>query len=224
MTKIATPIRARQFLAALLLAVAVLGAGPTVTLGGDSSSDRLTGSAGTLKALGDIYWRNAFGSVVLPADTNGNAVVGGVALLPLPDNSASTTASIDVTLRAGQPFFLPLLALFGTSYSDGTPPDPVLGETVFRKNLKQLKLQVDGRTVLVGREALDFLTQFNFEPPIPYDAAPINAIIYQQGLSVIHKGLSPGAHVIKLDVKFSAAPPVFPELEFHNTFNVTVNP
>ncbi len=217
-------LRARQFLAALLLTTTLLAGGPASGLAGNSDSERLTGSPVTLNVLGDIYWRSAFGSVVLPPDANGNAVVGGVALVPLPDNSASTTASINVTLKAGQPFFLPLLALFGTSYSDGTPSDPVLTESVFKKHLKQLKLQIDGRTVLGEKDALDFLTQFNFEPPIPYEAAPINAIIYEQGISVIHKGLSPGTHVIKLDVKFAAAPPVFAGFEFHNTFNVTVVP
>lgn len=216
--------RARQFLAALFLTTALVAGGPASVLAGNSDSDRLTGSPVTLNVLGDIYWRSAFGSVVLPADPNGNAVIGGVALMPLPDNSANPTASINVTLKAGQPFFLPLLALFGTSYSDGTPSDPVLTESMFKKHLKQLKLQIDGRLLLGERDALDFLTQFNFEPPIPYDAAPINAIIYEQGISVIHKGLSPGPHVIKLDVKFSAAPPGFAGFEFHNTFNVTVVP
>ena len=128
---------------ALLLATALLGSGPASRQAGNSDSERLTGSATTLNRLGDIDWRSALGSVVLPADTNGNPVLGVVAQVPLPDNSASDTASIDVTLRAGQPFFLPLLALFGTSYSDGTPSDPVLADSVFEKHPKQLKLQAD---------------------------------------------------------------------------------
>src|SRR5882724_7578470 len=96
----------------------------------------------------DIYWRWTFGNITLPTDQNGNAVVGGVALMPLPNAPGDgTPASIDVTLKAGEPFFLPLNGLLGTSYTDGTPPDPMVDRNVFGKANLILTLKLDGKTI-----------------------------------------------------------------------------
>ena len=220
---------ARQFGAGLFMAAALMCCVPVSALADDrraSEPDPFFGSSTLLNVLGDLYWRRAFGLVTIPVDQNGNAVVGGIALLPLPDAPGDgTPGSIDITLKAGQAFFLPLLAMFGTSYSDGTPSDPFVTRSVFKKHLKQFRLQVDGRTILDEKGVLDFLTGITFEPPIAYDAPPVNAITIEQGLSILHRALPPGTHVIQLDEKITAMPPILGgDAEFHNTFNVTVLP
>ncbi len=190
----------------------------------DSDSDQFFGSKALLTVFEDLYWRWAYGNgnVVLPTDQNGHAVVAGVALMPLPNAPGDgTPGSIDVTLKAGQPFFLPLIDSLGTSYTDGTA-DPFVDIKVFKKNLK-LKLTLDGKIILDGNDAMDHYTQFSFDPPIPFNSPPVNAIIYSQGIGILHTPLSPGRHVIKLDVKLTL--PVFNfTIEYHNTFNVTVQP
>jgi hypothetical protein len=53
----------------------------------------------TLTAWDDLYFRWLFGNVTIPTDANGNAVVNGVVLLPLPNAAGDgTPASVDVTL------------------------------------------------------------------------------------------------------------------------------
>ena len=65
--------------------------------------------------------------------------------------------------------------------------------------------------------------QFHFDPVIPFNSPPLDAIIYLQVIGVLHKPLAPGMHVIKLDEKVGPIP-IFGGVEFHNTFNVTVQP
>ena len=46
--------------------------------------------------------------------------------MPVPNTPGDDTPGrAAVTLNARQSFFLPLFTLFGTSYTDGTPPDPL---------------------------------------------------------------------------------------------------
>ncbi len=186
-------------------------------------SDQLIDSKALLTVFDDLYFRRLFGNVTLPTDQNGNAVVAGTALMPLPNAPGDgTPASINVTLKAGQPFFLPLLALPGTSYTDGTQPDAFVDLKVLRRNLT-FKLRIDGRLVLDESNAMDFYSQFQFDPPIGFDSPPIDAVIYLQAISILHQPLSPGTHVIKLDEKLNPVP-IFGGVEFHNTFNITVLP
>jgi hypothetical protein len=213
-------------LSALVIGVAalmLLGGGGTARAHDDdhhdSDSKGLSESKSLLTVFEDIYWRWAYGNgnLTLPTDQNGNAVVAGVALMPLPNASGDgTPASIAVTLKAGQGFFLPLIDLLGTSYTDGTPPDPFVDSKVFGKKNLKLKLTLDGKTILDENDALDFYTQFSFDPPL-------DSIIYSQGIGILHTPLSPGKHVLKLDVKLPV--PAFGiTIEYHNTFNVTVQP
>jgi len=180
---------------ALCLGVAALAligsAGATRAYAADRDSDSKAPTT-ILTAFEDIYWRWTFGNITLPTDQNGNAVVGGVALMPLPNAPGDgTPASIDVTLKAGEPFFLPLIGLLGTSYTDGTPPDPFVDRKVFGKKNLKLKLKLDGKTILEEDDALDFYTEFSFDPPIPLNSPPLDSIIYSQGVGILH------AHILK---------------------------
>ena len=70
-----------------------------------------------------LYERWLFGAQNIPTDSNGNALVNNhVVPLPLPNTPGDgTPGHLDVTLSAGQGFVLPLWALLGTDYTDGTP-------------------------------------------------------------------------------------------------------
>jgi hypothetical protein len=181
-------------------------------------------SKALLDKFADLHFRWLVGNITLPTDQNGNAVEGGTVLMPLPNAPGDgTPASINVTLKLGQSFFLPLLGLPGTSYNDGSAPDPFVDFEVLKSNLT-LQLKIDGRAVLEEADALeDFYTQFYFDPPIPYVFPPLEAIIYLQAVGVLHKPLPAGTHVITLDEKVDPIP-IFGGVEYHNTFIVTVLP
>lgn len=180
----------------------------------------------TLAQWQDTYFRWFAGQFNIPPDANGNAAVGNVVLMPLPNAAGDgTPASLNVRLNSGQALTLPLLFLLGTSYTDGTPPDPLVDASFFQ-TLK-LSLQIDGVTVMTSANMMDYYSQFYFAPPIGLDSPPVDSVIWCEDLAFVHTPLSPGAHTIKLDLKSTQAlPPNFGggTLEFHNTWNVSVAP
>jgi hypothetical protein len=177
-----------------------------------------------------LYWQWAFGQADLPVDANGNAVVGPVVLMPLPDAPGDgTPGAIDVTLGPGQPFVLPLWNILGTSYDDGTPTDAAIDLSVFET--LDIALKIDGVTVVSTDNVMDYYTAFDFDPeiPLPPEWSPYEAIVWLQGIGVVHPPLSAGQggqHTITLDVKNTI--PVTDGLgneyvfEYHNTWSVTV--
>ena len=194
------------------------------TLAHDSDSAQFFGSKELLAVFEDTYWRwvPAFGNgnVTLPKDENGNALLAGVALMPYPNLPDGINGTVDVTFRVGQPFFMPLIGLFGTSYTGGTPPpDPFVD--VFEEKKLKLKLKLDGKTILDEDDARDFFSKSRFDPPIPYNQFGVDSIIWFEGLGVLHRPLAPGKHVLKLDETLPV--PAFGfTIEYHVTFNVTV--
>jgi hypothetical protein len=218
--------RALQPVLAMGLATAVLlsvfQASPARADSGEDDSSL----KGQTAFFNEIYWRWTYGDITIRPDQNGNAVLGGVVLMPLPNAPGDgTPASINVTLKAGQPFFLPLIALNGTSYTDGTPSDPYTDfSKLFSKNQK-IKMKLDGKAVIDDDNEKDFFSQFVFDPPIPFLSPPVDAFIWSAGLGVLHPPLSPGKHTIKLDEKLEVPGSVFGvpfTVEYHNTFNLTV--
>jgi hypothetical protein len=220
----------KSLMPALLAAAAfVLSAAPPVWAGnndhqnspGDRDRDSFA-SKTLLRVFQDTYWRWLYGNTTLPTDANGHAVLNGTALMPLPNAPGDgTPGSIDITLSEGQPFFLPLFGELGTSYIDGTPPDPFLDLSIFKTLV--IKFTIDGKTVVNSRNVMDYYSQFSLVPPMPYVVANMDALIWFQSIGVLHEPLSPGKHVLKLDVKNTI--PAFGFIaEYHNTFNVTVQP
>ena len=205
-----------------LVSIAGCGAEPN-----DEATDRvdeaLLGAAGgepNLAAWQNIYSRWAFGQRQVPIDGNGNAVVGDVVLMPLPNTPGDgTPGSAAVTLNARQSFFLPLFTLFGTSYTDGTPPDPFEPVSIFAT--LDIKFSVDGSTLVDRRNVLRYFSKFEFHPTIPIDSPPIDAVIWLEGVSIFHGPLRPGSHTLKLDVK-NTQPAFGGFTEFHNTWNISV--
>jgi hypothetical protein len=172
----------------------------------------------------ELYWRWAYGGVTIPTEANGNAVVGHVVLMPLPNVPGDgTPGHLDVTLHSGQAFTLPLLGLLGTSYTDGTPPDPRVDVSFFQT--LDLTLQIDGVTVVNESNLMDYYSEFSFTPPVPIDFPPIDSIIWGESVGIVHTPLSVGTHSIKLDLKSTQhLPPGFGGgiLEYHNTWTVSV--
>jgi len=180
----------------------------------------------TLAGWQDTYLRWEVGNITLPSDANGNAVVCNVVLMPLPNVPGDgTPGSLTVTLNSREAFFLPVVQEAGTSYTDGTPNDPLLPLSFFTRF--NVRLQIDGVTVIDDCNKMHFFSQFYFAPPIPFPFGNINSIIWFQGFGIAHAPLRPGIHTIKLDEKAGQALPPnfgggFPE--YHNTWTVTVLP
>src|SRR5207249_9974399 len=168
----------------------------------------------------EIYERWDFGQTTIPTDNNGNAVVDGVVLLPIPKNAFGDgrPANIEVKLNEGQPFALPLWVLLGTSYDDGTS-DPFEPLSVFQTLV--IDFQVDGHTLINSSNALDYFSKFQFIPKIPVSFPPINGIVWFEGIGIVHTGLESGTHKLKLDAK-NTQPAFGAIFDYHNTWIVHV--
>ena len=211
-------------LAGLVLALCLAG---NHALAGNKPAPGQSSAFGkTLAQWQDTYFRWWIGQLSIPPDANGNAAVNGVVLMPLPNASGDgTPASLSVTLNNGQAFTVPLFFLLGTSYTDGTPPDPMVDSSFF--NGLNLTAQIDGVTVMDSNNAANYYSQFSFAPAIPISFPPIDSVIWCQGLAMVHSPLSVGTHTLKLDLKSTQALPPgfgggFPE--YHNTWSITVLP
>jgi hypothetical protein len=179
----------------------------------------------TLAEWENIYWRWVYGdtadlNVAIATDANGNAVVGNVVLMPIPNAPGDgTPGSLDVRLNAGQAFVLPFFGFDGNSYSDGTPPDAFLPLDVYET--LDLEVTLDGVTIMDGINAMQHFSQFTADPPIPFDFPPFTAIIWFQVIGMTHGPLSVGGHELKLHVK-NTIPGFGFIVEYNNTWNLTV--
>jgi hypothetical protein len=176
-----------------------------------------------LALLQNIYWRAFYGEITLPTDQYGNATVGKLVFMALPNAPGDgTPASINITLKADELFFVPLWNILGNSYNDGTA-DPVFDVNIFRT--LDIKLTLNGVTLIDSSNVMAHYSDFDFVPPIPYDFPPATAFIHLQGISELHDSLSSGQHVMHLDAKNTDTVDIFGlTFEYHNTWNITVNP
>lgn len=172
----------------------------------------------------DTYVRWYYGNISIAPDANGNAVINGVVLLPVPNTAGDgTPGHLDVTFDNGQAFFLPLLQLAGTSYTDGTPDDPFIDADYFASF--EINLQIDGVPVISEGNKASYFQQFSFNPAIPFPIFNLDSIIWFQGFGLAHPPLSVGAHTIQLDEKAGQPLPANfggATLEYHNTWTITV--
>ena len=211
-----------------MLGIGVIAATLTLTARGEDrrGPENCREGGSDLAVLQNAYIRWYLGELTIAPDANTNAAVGSIVLLPIPNTPGDGTAGhVDVTLNHRQSFTLPLLFLLGTSYTDGTPPDPFVSKDFFKT--LQLTLKIDGVTVMNDRNKMEFFSKFYFQPPVPINSAPTDSVIWCEDIGYRHGPLSPGTHTIKLDVKSTQAlPPNFGGgfLEFHNTWTVTVKP
>lgn len=170
----------------------------------------------------ETYFRWAFGDKALATDAYGNAIENNVVMMPTPDAPGNgTPGSIDVTLTTGEAFTLPFFVELGTSYRDGTPPDPFEPLSLF--TTLDIKFTIDGKTVITTDNVLEYFSKFSFEPAIPFDDPVVQGIIWYEGVALLQHPLPPGEHVLTLDEQ-NAEPGFGGILEYHNTWNVTVVP
>jgi hypothetical protein len=194
------------------------GAGP------GSLPGKPAGPSRTSPEWQELYFRWYAGGLGLPRDEEGNTVAEHAVLLPFPDTAGDgTPGHLEVTLRAGQSWVLPLRVMVGSSYSDGTAADEFLPKTHFES--LDISFEIDGRKVVSPSNVMDYYSQSTFAPPIPFDAAPVKALIWMQVIGVVHGPLEIGAHKLKLDVKDTRPlPPAFGggAMRFHNTWSINV--
>jgi hypothetical protein len=221
MKRVITCLLKAQILSGVLLGLSLA----TPALAGPKPSPGQSSAFGqTLAQWQDTYFRWFVGQLTIPPDANGNSSVNGVVLLPLPNVPGDgTPGHLDVTLNNGQGFTLPLFFLLGTSYTDGTPPDPLVDPSFF--NTLNLTLQIDGVTVVDKSNLGNYFSQFLFAPPIPINSPPIDSVIWCEGVAVVHPPFPPGTHTIKVDIKSTQPLPPnfgggFPE--YHNSWTLTV--
>ncbi len=168
----------------------------------------------------DRYVRWNLGGDELPQDSQGNAVLHGTVLLPIPQTAGDgTPGSVDVTLDRFEPFTVQLWALFGTSYDDGTPPDPFEPVSIFET--LHITVRLDGMAIITADNALDHFTQFAFSPPIAFAQPPFESLIWYQGIGLVHGPLGPGQHTLELDA-VNTEPAFGNYYEYHNTWRLTV--
>lgn len=209
----------------LVISLAALGCGavpPAEEEEGTSQAD-LKKCDPRLAQYQEAYFRSAFGDEQLATDSFGNTVKNNIVMMPTPDAPGDgTPGSIDVTLGSGEGFTLPFFVELGTSYRDGTPPDPFFPLSLF--TTLDIKFTIDGKTLITKHNVLDYYSKFDFDPAIPYDDPVVKAVIWYQGVALLQNPLPPGKHVLKLDEKNQQ--PAFGGaiLEYHNTWNVTVKP
>jgi len=208
----------------IAMAVAALCLSPPARAGTKATPGRSSAFGGSLAAWEDTWTRWAYGNITVPTDSNGNAVVGdGTVLFPTPFSLADgAPAHLDVTLNNSQSFVLPLWVLLGTSYTDGTPPDPFVPDSVFQT--LDISFMIDGVTVVSGGNAMNYYSKFTFDPVIPiFNFPPVDSIIWFQGIGITHAPLKPGTHTFVLHAKNTqTAFGLF--FEYNNTWTVTVLP
>ncbi len=172
----------------------------------------------------ELYQRWVWGDIAVPTDALGNAVIGKVVLLAVPQTPGDGTAgSLDVKLQPGQAFVLPFWGLLGTSYNDGTPNDPMVPLDLFQT--LDLKVTLDGVTIVDRQNLTDYYYEFAFTPPIPIAFGNMDGIIWQQAVGFVHGPLTPGQHTLTLDAANTIPiPPNFGggTMTWHNTWHVTV--
>jgi hypothetical protein len=197
---------------------------PRAQAGTQAARGHSSAFGNSLATWEETWFRWSFGDLTVPTDANGNAVVGdGTVLLPTPSTPGDgTPGHVDVTLNNGQSFVLPLWTLLGTSYTDGTPPDPFVSDSVFQT--LDISFTIDGVTVVNGGNAANYYSKFTFDPAIPiFDFPPVDSVIWFQGIGIAHKPLKPGIHTFALHaINTQAAFGGF--FEYDNTWTVTVLP
>lgn len=178
----------------------------------------------------DIYFRWFDDATLIAPDANGNAVAEHhVVLLALPDVSGDGTPGVEnLTLSTGQPFVLPLWVLQGNSYVDGSEDD-LINIKVFKT--LEITVKVDGQTVITNSNVMDYYSEFYYNPAIKCPPVPglsfcppsANAVIWFQGIGMVHGPFSPGEHTITLDAFNTDTEDLFGLVfAYHNTWNVTV--
>ena len=206
-------------LTTIVLAISVLH---PMTGGSQTAPGNSSAFGKSLTTWQETYFRWAYGGITVPTDSNGNAIVKNTVLFPLPDaNGDGTPAHLDVSLSPGQSFVRPLWALLGTSYTDGTPPDPFVPDSVFQT--LDISFTIDGVTVINGSNVMNYYSKESLAPAISIVGfPPVDSVIWMESIGITHAPLTPGKHTFALDAVNTEPAFGFFFSEYHNTWTVTV--
>jgi hypothetical protein len=202
--------RVAAIITGLALAVAMLAAPRMTTEArGQASPPQSKAFGKTLTEWMQLYWTWFYGG--------GEDHVGNVKFLPLPDHfgdpvggsftyadPGTLVGHVDVTLKPGTPFVLPVLFGTGETFEPalGYPDDLALPAEVFTDPSNLITVYIDGKPVMDSTRAS--VSPFYYGPapisvtypePTPYGA--IGAILVQ-GIGFVHPPLSVGTHTIEL--------------------------
>jgi hypothetical protein len=175
------------------------------------------------------YWAWYYGGV-------GTQQVRNLFLMPLPSDGEWTSVGNVLTfqgnesfeVRTGRTLVLPMSFFVGESYVDGTYDDPENFPVDYKAST--LLLTVDGRVIAdSSRTKLDcvYIDLTYFQEPIVYpepSSYGSNAAIWMMGLGILLPPMSPGEHIIEMQVvsDLTQAPGYGFFLGYYNTWYVTV--
>jgi hypothetical protein len=174
------------------------------------------------------YWSWYYGGI-------GDQDIGHLFLVPFPTNGVQISddplifqGDTSFTVRTGKTLVLPLSFFVGESYLEGPPDDPAAFPIDYKAS--DLLLKVDGRVIVdSARTKLDcvYIDLTYFPQPIVYPEPSwygSNAAIWMFGLGILLPPMSPGEHIIELQVQsdLTQAPGYGFVLGYYNTWYVTV--
>jgi hypothetical protein len=159
--------------------------------------------------------------------------VKNVVMLPVPVGAPGEEPNVfvgemDVALRPGQKFALPVFVYIGETYAEaGVPDDDPASIPAEVFTGARVLVTLDGKTIVDSTvddlSDIYFDTQF-FDEPIPYDepveyAPNVHAVgaVWVKGLGILGGPLSKGTHTLTLFVYSDAI-----GVGFDNTWNITV--
>jgi hypothetical protein len=170
------------------------------------------------------YWSWYYGGV-------GTQEVGNLFLVPLPSGDLISEdplifqGSTSFAVRTGKTVVLPMSFFLGESYAEGPPDSPADYPTDYKAST--VLLTVDGRVIIDStRTKLDcvYVDVTYFSQPVVYPEPSYygsNAAIWMVGIGVLLPPMSPGEHVIDLQV-VSPMPFWGINYGFYNTWYVMV--
>lgn len=176
-------------------------------------------------------WNTAYWTWFLQGGSPETGQVGHVLFLPIPqdgvpsgENPVVYVGELDVTMRRGTAFVLPVLAYLGERYGEsGVPDDAFLPREIFTEGV--IKVELDGATLIDG--AVDDLDAYYYEAsfaqPIPYGVpqprGEFTAVagIWTQGIGFVYPPMSVGQHTLTLYSEYKGF-----GVAYSNTWHITV--
>jgi hypothetical protein len=146
-----------------------------------------------------------------------------------PDDPALYRGQIEMTLRPGTPFVLPLATWTVERYAGypSTPDDPAIPDAEFIAGVSPT-LYIDGRLVVSDANKAAFYVPLTaFDPivvyPTPTSYGSVAAVAFQ-GYGIVSPPLSVGRHVIHLYEPYIIQTTLSLGVIYDNTWIVTVSP
>jgi hypothetical protein len=220
-------MRLLKFAAATVLAALMLCAAPLAVAGSPKGVCQ-AGGVNSVRLAESMtkYWTWYYGGQVGPQE------IGNLFLVPMPTNGVQISddplifqGDTSFLVRVGKTLVLPMSFFLGETYVDGTFDDPVNFPTDYKAS--SLLLRVDGRVIADStRTKLDclYIDLTYFPQPIVYPEPTgygSNAAIWMVGLGILLPPMSPGEHIIEMEV-VSPLPFWGINLGYYNTWYVTV--